>query len=102
MKIRDYHEAKPNEEFPGVAMYEVITAAEGAPNFALRVAEVQPGASSPYHHHPWEHEAYIVSGEGVVKGEQSETPVKQGSTVFILPDEQHCFTNTGKETLRFI
>ena len=102
MKVRDYRDVKPKEEVPGAAMYEVITAAEGAPNFALRVVEVQSGASSPYHHHPWEHEAYIISGEGVVKGEQSETRVKQGSTVFILPDEQHCFTNTSNEILHFI
>ena len=102
MRVRDYREVKPKEEVPGVAMYEVITAAEGAPNFAMRVVEVEPGASTPHHDHPWEHEVYVIAGEGVVKGEQGDTRLKQGSTVFIPPNEKHCFVNTGNEILHLI
>ena len=102
MKVRDYREVKPKEEVPGAAMYEVITAAEGAPNFAMRVVEVKPGASTPQHDHPWEHEVYVITGEGVVKGEEEEARLKQGSTVFIPPNEKHCFVNTRNEILHLI
>ncbi|MFP3903820.1 MAG: cupin, partial [Armatimonadota bacterium] len=30
----------------------------GAPNFAMRRFVVEPGGSTPYHTHDWEHEVY--------------------------------------------
>jgi len=38
----------------------------------------------------------------VAMGEQGETKISSGSTVFVPPEEQHCFVNNGNETLRFI
>ncbi len=35
-----------------------------APNFYLRLFEVQPGGHSPYHTHPSEHEIFILEGRG--------------------------------------
>ena len=40
MKIVHYTEVKPVEEVPGVNKHDVITAADGAPNFCMRVFEV--------------------------------------------------------------
>ncbi len=102
MKVSHYLDIKPKEEVPGAAMREVITAADGAPNFTMRVIEVKPGASTPYHNHPWEHEVFVLAGEGVVKGGQKETRIKQGSIVFIPPDEQHNFTSSSEEPLCFV
>ena len=102
MKVSHYLDIKPKEEVAGAAIREVITAADGAPNFAMRVIEVKPGSSTPYHNHPWEHEVFVLTGEGAVKGEQGEARIKQGSIVFIPPDEQHNFVNKGNEPLCFI
>ncbi len=102
MKVSNYVDTQPTEELPGVLKREVITAEDGAPNFYMRVFEVEPGSSTPNHSHQWEHEVFILSGEGVVVGEQGETPIGTGSVVFIAPNEQHCFVNTGGEVLRFI
>jgi quercetin dioxygenase-like cupin family protein len=102
MKVNTYLDTPPLTEMPGVVKREVITARDGAPNFAMRVFDVEPGHSTPYHSHHWEHEAFILAGEGVVKGETGESKIAKDSVVFIAPDELHCFTNTGKETLRFI
>jgi quercetin dioxygenase-like cupin family protein len=102
MKISKYRDTKPHEEVPGVFKREVITAQDGAPNFCMRVFEVEPGSSTPSHSHGWEHEVFVLSGKGVVAGKQGETPIGTGSVVFVAPNEQHCFVNTGSRTLRFI
>ena len=78
----------------GVTMREMITAADGAPTFAMRVFDIAAGATTPYHHHPWEHEVFIVSGAGHVKSEQGDRPFAAGDTVFIRGNEPHCFVAT--------
>jgi quercetin dioxygenase-like cupin family protein len=85
-----------------VVKREVVNADDGAPNFCMRVFDVDPGSSTPWHSHPWEHEVYVLEGRGVAVSEQGETPVARDSVIFVPPDEQHCFTNNGTETLRFI
>jgi quercetin dioxygenase-like cupin family protein len=102
MKISKYRDTKPNEEVPGVFKREVITARDGAPNFCMRVFEVEPGSSTPSHSHRWEHEVFVLSGKGLVVSKQGETPIGKESVVFVAPDEQHCFINTGSQILRFI
>ena len=102
MKVSNYLETKPIQELPGAVKREVITANDGAPNFCMRVFDVEPGSSTPSHSHPWEHEVFILSGRGVVVGEQGETQIAKDSVIFVPPDEHHCFINTGNEPLRFI
>ena len=102
MKVCNYLDIKPIQELPGVTKREVITADDGAPNFCMRVFEVEPGSSTPSHSHLWEHEVFILSGQGTVLSEQGEAQIAKGSVVFVLPDEHHCFVNNSNETLRFI
>jgi len=102
MKVRNYLDAKPTHELPGVIKREVITADDGAPNFCMRVFELEPGISTPSHSHPWEHEVFVLSGQGVATGEQGETPIAKDSVVFVPPNEHHCFVNKGNQPLRFI
>ena len=103
MKVSKYLDAKPIQELPGVVKREVINADDGAPNFCMRVFEVEPGASTPSHSHPWEHEVFILSGRGVVvDGEGKETEIAKDSVIFIPSNEHHCTVNNGNEPLRFI
>ena len=102
MKVSNYIEAKPIQELPGVIKREVITADDGAPNFCMRVFEVEPDSSTPSHSHSWEHEVFILSGRGIAVGEQGKTQITKDSVVFVPPDEKHCFINNGSEILRFI
>jgi len=102
MKVSNYLDIKPVQELPGVVKREVITADDGAPNFCMRVFEVEPGSSTPSHSHPWEHEVFVLSGRGVVGSEKGETQIGKDRIVFIPPDEHHCFVNRGDEVLRFI
>jgi quercetin dioxygenase-like cupin family protein len=102
MRICSYRDIKPVPEVPGVTKREVITAADGAPTFCMRVFEIEPGSSTPSHSHAWEHEVFVLSGRGVALSEQGETPIARDSVVFVPPNEHHCFHNNGDEILRII
>jgi len=80
----------------------VIGAEDGAPTFIMRVFEVKAGSSTPFHSHSWEHEAFVLSGKGMVKGREGEKLLGEGTAVFVAPNEEHCFINTGSAPLRFI
>ena len=101
MKVLNYREVTPDTEIPGVALRTVISAAD-APRFAMRVFEVAVGGSTPFHTHDWEHEVFILSGSGKVHGFDGERQLSAGDAVFVPPGEQHCFTNTGDDVLRFV
>jgi len=75
---------------------------EGARNFIMRVFRIIPGGFTPYHKHDWEHEVYILRGEGTVKIAGKEEPIKQRDAAFIPPNIEHQFINTGNEILEFI
>jgi quercetin dioxygenase-like cupin family protein len=103
MKVKNYRDVEAAVEAPGATMRWVIDDKDGAPNFALRVVEVEPGATSPFHNHDWEHEVFVLSGTGAVRDkDEGLTPIGEGDAVLLLPDEKHQFLNQGKDTLRFV
>ncbi len=106
MKVFSYEtvEAKDVKESgsAGIKVRWLITKETGAPNFAMRLFEVQQGGYSPLHTHPWEHEVFILEGEGVVFDGQKSTPFKPNDVVFVPPNECHQFKNTGKASLKFL
>jgi quercetin dioxygenase-like cupin family protein len=71
------------------------------PNFVLRVSTVESGGHTPKHTHPFEHEVYVLSGNGQVEGEQALDLVA-GDAVYVPPNELHRFVNTGDQPFRFI
>ena len=106
MFIRKYQdvnlEAVEEEGAKGVKVRWVISEKDGAPNFAMRVFEVEAGGFTPYHTHQWEHEVFIKDGQGIVVSEGKEFPFKPGDVIFIPPDEHHQFKNTSTEKLEFL
>ncbi|MDY7039355.1 MAG: cupin domain-containing protein [Chloroflexota bacterium] len=104
MFVKDYREveAQAVEGVPGVTVRWVITEDDGAPYFAMRVFDVQPGHATPYHAHWFEHEVFVLAGQGKLRSEDGEYPLQAGSVVFAPGDEVHQFVNTGDEVFRFI
>ncbi|MFC1900070.1 cupin domain-containing protein [Chloroflexota bacterium] len=102
MKIKKYLDVESSVEMPGVVKREVVNKSDGAPNFCMRVFELEPGSSTPFHNHTWEHEVYVLEGTGVAVSEGGETPVSVDSVVFVPGDEKHCFNNNSDKKLRFI
>ncbi len=102
MKVSRLEDTPTTEGHGGAVMREVITARDGAPNFAMRIIEVKPGGTTPSHSHDWEHEVFILSGRAIVKGEKGEKEISKNSVVYIPPNEHHCFESIGDEPLRFV
>jgi quercetin dioxygenase-like cupin family protein len=106
MKVNQY------EQFPqqpvemegsaGCQVRQLLGERDGAPNFAMRQFEVAPGGYTPRHSHPYEHEVFVLEGEGVVyEGDQAHA-LKAGDVVFVKPDEVHQFKNPGNSPLKFL
>jgi len=105
MKIFHYQdvEAKDAEEgASGLRVRWLITKKIGAENFAMRLFEMKAGGYSPLHVHPWEHEVFILEGEGLVNSETGQRKVRAGDVIFIPPNEKHQLKNNGEKTAKFL
>jgi quercetin dioxygenase-like cupin family protein len=105
MKVFHYDDVEAKSADEGALKLKVrwlITKEMGAPNFAMRLFEMDPRGHSPLHSHPWEHEVFIVEGEGTIVSAEGEKRFKAGDVVFILPNEKHQFKNNGTKGLKFL
>ena len=105
MKIFHYNTVKAKNAGEGASKVTIrwlITKKMGAENFAMRLFEMEPDGYSPLHAHSWEHEVFILEGEGTVFDGEKATAVKAGDVVFVPSDEQHQFKNGGKKPLKFL
>jgi quercetin dioxygenase-like cupin family protein len=75
---------------------------EGAPNFAMRQFEIEPGGHSPRHFHPYEHEVFVIDGSGIILEGDQEHEIKSGDVIYVSPDEVHQFQNRSDVPLRFL
>jgi quercetin dioxygenase-like cupin family protein len=102
--VRNYRQvrAQPVVKEPGVAVRWLVSELDHAPNFALRLYELAPGAKTRAHTHYWEHEVFALSGKGAVIGLEGEVPLCEGDIVFVPPAEQHQFVNRGKQPFRYL
>jgi len=104
--IQLFHESTvPFQESPmgrGVRLRWVISKANGALRYAMRVFEVEPGGEVPLHQHWYEQEMYVLEGEGMAGDADSEQPIGPGTVIYVPPDHPHRMRNTGKGVLRFI
>jgi len=73
-----------------------------APNFHLRLFEVQPGGHSPYHAHPYEHEIYVLEGSGRLNAKGKSLPLAAGTFALVEPSEEHQFENSGSSVMKFL
>ncbi len=102
MLARDYREVPPEQVNPGITIRWAIGKPEGAPHFALRVIEFEPGATFARHQHPYEHEIFVLEGDGIAEGPDGAAEMRPGAVLYIPADEPHGYRNTGPGVLRFI
>jgi len=77
--------------------------AQDAPHFAMRVVEIKrKGEKIPLHRHDYEHEVFVIEGQGDVLSPGGQKPVAYGNFVYVAPNEEHGFENTGDKPFRFI
>jgi quercetin dioxygenase-like cupin family protein len=80
----------------------LISKHDGATRFQMRLFEIGAGGKTPLHTHEWEHEVYILSGEGKLIFEGEENEFSAGYFTFVPEGREHSFVNTGSEPLRFL
>ena len=106
MKINHYSEIelKPVEDtnVSGVSRRLLITARDGAPNFTMRLFHVKPGGYTFHHAHDFEHEIFIIEGEGEAITAEGIYPIKSGYVIFVSPGEVHQFKNSGSARMSFL
>jgi quercetin dioxygenase-like cupin family protein len=97
VELEDVH-----EDSKGLKVRWLLTEKDGAENFAMRLFEMEPGGNTPLHSHSWEHEAFIVEGEGIVVGKKGEKKFNRGDVIFIPKDEEHQFRNPSRKIVKFL
>jgi len=91
----------PDDDLRGVQLLPLITEADGAGRFSMRLLRVAPDGYTPFHVHPWEHEVFVLRGAGDVVGVSEEIPLRPGTAVFVPAGERHRF-RAGCEGLDFL
>src|SRR6056297_1436828 len=86
----------------GMSKGVLVDASDGAPNFAIRRFELEPGASVPKHTNEVEHEQYVLEGEYVVGIDDEEHTVAAGDSLFIPAGTVYWYRNDGDAPGAFI
>ncbi len=72
------------EQGPGASLRWLIDDThDGAPVYALRMVEIEPGGHSPHHLHGYEHENFVVEGRGRVFMNGAWHDLKAGDVVYV-------------------
>jgi quercetin dioxygenase-like cupin family protein len=86
----------------GVSIRWLIGEDSDAPNFYLRLFEVEAGGHTPLHTHAWEHEVFVVEGKGKLNTGDQSLALEKGSFALVLPGEAHQFENSGHTAFKFL
>ncbi len=106
MKVANFNEVTlENVDIPDAKDTKIrwlISQKDNAPNFAMRMFEVEPGGHTPFHKHSWEHEAFVLQGNGTLVTKEGNKSFQQWNVIYIDPNMKHQFKNTGDTLLRFL
>ena len=97
MKISNYTDIQANVlGLPGAkdVTVRLLVGPDDAPNFVMMLLEIAPGGHTPEHHHEWEEEIFVKSGEGKIKTADGEKPLRAGDVIYFAPNDPHQFINT--------
>ena len=49
---------------PVITRQDIVSPADGATRFEMRIFEIEPGCEKPFHPHPVDHGLFVIGGEG--------------------------------------
>jgi mannose-6-phosphate isomerase-like protein (cupin superfamily) len=92
---------------PGRRSWDIVSSRTGGRAVTLRYVEIPPEGTpgqrrNRHKHIDREEVMWVLSGSGVVEGQDSETPVAEGQVIYVPPNEPHRTRNTGQDTLRLL
>ena len=102
MQIRHYKDVPVVPYAAGIQKRVMLGPKQDAPTFVMRIFDLPPGASSPWHQHDWEHEVYVLAGRGLGVSAEGEAPIRRDDAILLPANEMHCLKNTGRGVLRFM
>ena len=105
MLVRHYNDMplkKVGEDAKNTTIRWLISEHEGAQNFYMRLFEIGPDGNTPDHTHKWEHEVYILDGNGKLVGDEMTFPLRAGDVVFVPGGENHHFESTDGQILKML
>lgn len=80
----------------------LVSEEHGAPNFAIRRFELEPGTDVPKHTNAVEHEQYVLSGTYTVGIEDEEYTLEPGDSLLIPSGVVHWYRNDSDTTGAFL
>jgi len=94
--IKNFRSLKPSpikrdeKLFKDVKYHPLLTSREDdAPNFSLRIFSIGPDGHTINHKHSYEHEIYILEGDGFVYIDDAKINIKKDDCFIIYPYERH-------------
>ena len=107
MKVRELKDIKSFDVTAhgstGTKIQWLINKEHGAPRFAMRLFTLEPGAHIGVHHHPEEHEIYVLQGEmDLIAGDGTKSRVKATDAIYMPSEEKHGYEVVGSEIVKFI
>lgn len=89
-----------------VKVQYLIDERQGSERFALRLYTVEKGGHTPLDQHEYEHQVYVLSGQGLLKrskdSAQALRTLHAGDTVFVPSNALHQFLNERGEPFVFL
>jgi len=92
------HIERDHVEAPGVTVRHL----KSVEDVQLKVLDVEPRGSTPWHRNPQAHEGVVVADNGALRLEDRMEPLETGSVFFVRPNEQHAVQCRGEVPLRFV
>lgn len=85
-----------------VSVRMLVSKADGAPNFSMRLFELEAGGHTLRHKHDYEHVVYIIEGKGKLHFEGADQHIEAGHAILLEPGKLHQFMNTGDKPMKFL
>lgn len=85
-------------EAPGVTIRHL----KGVEDAQLKVLDVEPGGSTPHHTHAHAHEGVVIDGQGWLRLEEGDEPLRPGVTFSVAPRAPHAIASADGHPLRFV
>jgi arsenite methyltransferase len=97
--VRHLSEIEPADvEAPGV----VVRHLKSVEDVDLKVLDVEPGGSTPFHVHHHAHEGVVVDGLGALRLVDGVVDLAPGDVFFVRPNERHAIMSRDGQAVRFV